>query len=100
MLGDGSGVIPLNRRFFSWKGLTCLAWMVAGCDYSSYQRPSTPTHTWDSGPSSGSGAAPSENPSAGADSSSLTGTEERDQKKVILDNVMNLIRTAALQPGG
>jgi hypothetical protein len=96
---------PLNRRSSLAIGLMSLASLVVGCDYQNKRPPALPPGIVDGPlPTSPGQAAPdvsqfylmpgSEGPSKAID------PEVEKRRKVILDNVVKLMRTASNNPGG
>jgi hypothetical protein len=84
----------LKRRVRTWVIILGLTSALAGCDYSSSEPPplaTDPTYepTLPSAPTKGEASAISD----------LTASNP-EMKAVILESVINLIKTAALQPGG
>lgn len=107
---------PAVAAMFAMISMLALALVPAGCDYSSDEGLARPEGTFDPGLARTTAAAP---PPISADGTERSGTaaeqgegaaavsasaetsaERAQEKGVILDNVVKLIQSAALRPGG
>jgi hypothetical protein len=88
----------LKCRFRPWLLAAGLLSALAGCDYSN-PTPMVPSGMTPEGYASNSGASVS-GPPRSAGNPFLPGEGDEKRKEIILENIINLIQTASLKPGG
>ena len=93
----------MKRRIRRRLGVACLAAFLVGCSYSSDEEPVAPPPLSEDPtvPASRAGATAAYTTGAApAEAEAEAGSEERKKRDAILENVIRLIQSARLKPGG